>query len=200
MTNPLYNRLEERLHEALREVSKDPFALLDRVSIGFEDLFADANSLSQRELRFPFHNILRVEENDYRLQLTLAGWSRDEITVQVEEKKITISGKPAKVKSSEGEKLYAGITKKAFERHLVVRPGLIVSEAWMDNGLLTIRLVKPSPVSTMREIPLTDAPSTFRGGSMANDEPKTVNLSEVPDGHELLTEEDQELSAQRARG
>jgi molecular chaperone IbpA len=189
MPNPYnYNQLQERLHEAIRGAAKDPFALLDRVSIGFEDLFADADSLGQVDLRFPFHNIVKAGENDYRLQITLAGWSRDEIKVQVEEKKITIIGVVNQVK--DGKVIHQGITKKPFKRHFVVRPGLIVTEAWMADGLLTIQLVKPTPVSTMREIPLTNAQSTFTGGTMAEEgEPKTVNLSEVPEGHELLTED-----------
>ena len=195
----MYNKhdldeLQRHLLHHLESLASDPFVLLNRVSVGFENIFDDARTAGLQDLRFPFHNLEAVEDG-YLLHFTLAGWHQEEIKVQAEENKITISGEPKAEETirglSRGDHLvHQGITKKTFNRTIIVRPGLIVKEAWMKNGLLTIQLVKPGPVSTMREIPLTDAQSTFTGGTMADEaEPKTVNLSEVPDGHELLNED-----------
>jgi len=178
MTNP-YNSLERRLIEAAQKLSKDPFAAFDQFTVGYENIFGDLREIGAQDIRFPFHNLV-VSEDGYFLNFTLAGWSRDEVKVSAEDNKIVIRGEPVAA-TEEGEVLYSGITRKAFERTIIVARELEVLEAWMENGMLTIKLVKPEPVSNMREIPIVD------GGPTPGQE--AVGLGEIPTGHELLNED-----------
>lgn len=188
-----YNRslLEKRLIEAAQQFTKDPFGAFDRFSVGYENILGDLREAGAQDLHFPFHNLEKVEDG-YLLHFTVAGWSREEIRVEAEENKIVITGEPFVTEG--GEQLYVGITKKPFERTIIVSRDLEVRTAWMENGLLSIKFVKPEPVSNVKQIPIVDGTPLAKAEAAKADYLRTEKarhdtaMGKVPEGSELLNE------------
>jgi molecular chaperone IbpA len=119
---------------------------LYRNSIGF-DQFA---SLLDRALKsdnnsagYPPYNIEVLDENQYAIQLAVAGFTLDELEITVEKNVLTVRGNKAK---EEGKKyLYQGIARRGFERKFNLADHVEVHGAELENGLLLVHLVREIP-------------------------------------------------------
>lgn len=121
------------------------FAPLWRSGIGFDHLFKmleQAGNVDPAE-NFPPYDIENVGEDVYRLTLALAGWVPDEITVKAEPNVLVVSGQ--KAQTANDQYLHRGIPAGTFERRFNLADHVEVSEARLQNGLLTIDLVRKVP-------------------------------------------------------
>jgi molecular chaperone IbpA len=121
------------------------FAPLWRSGIGFDHLFnmlEQAGKTDQAE-NYPPYDIERTGEDAYRLTLALAGWTPDETTVISEPKVLVVSGQKSEPENK--QYLYRGIPPVAFERRFNLADYVEVSDARLQNGLLTIDLVRKVP-------------------------------------------------------
>jgi molecular chaperone IbpA len=121
------------------------FAPLWRSGIGFDRLFnmlEQAGKTDQAD-NYPPYDIERTSEDVYRLTMALAGWKADEITVVAEPNVLVVSGQKAELENQ--QYLYRGIPAGAFERRFNLADYVEVSEARLQNGLLTIDLVRKVP-------------------------------------------------------
>lgn len=110
-----------------------PLFPLDRLFESLGDIAQDTFKCNG----FPFHDVIKVDDTSFRLVFALAGYSEDEIDLQVEGDKLTVAA--TKVSSnSEVNYIHRGITKSAFSRIFVLPPYGVVSSAELKNGLLTI--------------------------------------------------------------
>ncbi len=119
---------------------------LYRNSIGF-DRFA---SLVDNALRaesasngYPPYNIEMREENKYAITLAVAGFEKGELDINVEKGVLTVRGK--KGKSEERKYLHQGIAFRTFESKFNLADHVEVTGAALNNGLLTISLVREIP-------------------------------------------------------
>lgn len=119
---------------------------LYRSSIGFDRLasmidsaLASDNTVSG----YPPYNIEMLEENKYAITIAVAGFSQEELDIQVEKGVLTVRGN--KAKKEEGKYLYHGIANRTFERKFNLADYVEVTSADLANGLLTIDLVKEIP-------------------------------------------------------
>ena len=127
---------------------------LYRSTIGFDRLASllDNVSTSDRSAGgYPPYNIEVLDENHYAITLAAAGFSQEELTIQVEQGVLTVRGN--KVSKDERKYLYQGIANRSFERKFNLADYIEVTDASLNNGLLTIRMVK--------EIPETMKPKTI---------------------------------------
>lgn len=117
-----------------------------RTSVGFDDLFglADSRTAFNDDGGFPPYNIERVSDDDYRIEMAVAGFAPEELDVQVQENTLTIAGQAAQ---AEGDRTYLhrGIAKRAFERNFRLADSIRVSGARFENGLLIVDLVREVP-------------------------------------------------------
>ena len=99
---------------------------------------------------YPPYNIERVGDDHLRITLAVAGFTRDDLTVTVEDTQLTVSGKQA----DDGEKVYLhrGIAARQFQRSFVLAEGIKVAGATLDNGLLSIDLERPDRNTKPRTI------------------------------------------------
>ncbi len=123
------------------------FSPLYRSSVGFDRLA----SLLDHSLRsentgagYPPYNIEVEEENHYRITLAVAGFSRGELDIHVEKGVLTIRGKK-EPEQNQRQYLYQGIANRSFERKFNLADYVEVREAELDNGILSIELVKEIP-------------------------------------------------------
>ena len=89
-----------------------------------------------------------------RITLAVAGFSRDQLEIHVEDKQLTIRGKQADDKDR--DYLYRGIAARQFQRTFVLADGIEVRSADLVNGLLSVDLVRHEPEKLIRKIEIGD--------------------------------------------
>jgi len=148
------------------------FAPLWRSSVGFDRLFDLINDTQRLEGQdnYPPYDIVRTDENTYRISLALAGFSPDEITITAQQNKLTVAGskaEPKGVSKPQPEYLHQGISARAFERHFNLEDHVEVEGASFENGLLQIELARKIPEAMKpRRIEIGGNPSTRRPEKM----------------------------------
>jgi HSP20 family molecular chaperone IbpA len=105
---------------------------------------------------YPPYNIERVPATDgrgefIRITLAVAGFSRDELDITVEERQLVIRGRQAE-EGAERNFLHRGIAARQFQRSFVLAEGIDVTGARLENGLLEVDLVRPEPTRVTRRI------------------------------------------------
>ncbi|BCE01823.1 Hsp20 family protein [Marinicellulosiphila megalodicopiae] len=121
---------------------------LYRSSIGFDRLatLLDSAMASQDQSKdYPSYNIEMFDEHCYAITLAVAGFSQEDIDIQVNKGVLTISSN--KPENKEGNFLHKGIANRAFERKFSLADYVEVIDADLSNGLLTINLIKEIPDS-----------------------------------------------------
>ena len=121
---------------------------LYRQTVGFDRLF---NLLDQAggvdsASTYPPYNIERTGENAYRVTLAVAGFSREELSIETRENTLAIKGSKEQTGPAEGrEILHQGIAARAFERRFQLADHVVVTGASLVNGLLHVDLVREIP-------------------------------------------------------
>jgi len=105
---------------------------------------------------YPPYNIERVAPSDgeserIRIVLAVAGFSREQLEVFVEDNQLTIKGKQDSIEK-ERVFLHRGIAARQFERGFVLADGLTVLSAELDSGLLVIDIMRPEAVRRINKI------------------------------------------------
>src|SRR4051794_38145043 len=127
--------------------------------IGFDEIERALDRVAKAADGYPPYNIERLgrdEEHPERLRITLAvaGVTRDQLDVTVEESQLVIRGRQQDDKSR--EYLHRGIAARQFQRAFVLADGMEVLSADLKNGLLAIDLVRPEPERIVKTISITD--------------------------------------------
>lgn len=120
---------------------------LYRSTIGFDSLanLLDTALRTERSSNtYPPYDIEVKDENSYAITLAVAGFSEQELDIQVEKGVLSVRGKKANSKD-ERSYLYQGIANRSFERKFNLADYVEVTNADLSNGLLTISLVKEIP-------------------------------------------------------
>lgn len=99
---------------------------------------------------YPPYNIEQTGETGLRITLAVAGFSMDDLDIEVEKNQLNIRGK----QSEEEGRIYIhrGIAARQFQRSFVLADGIEVEGAFLDNGLLHIDMKRLEPESTARKI------------------------------------------------
>lgn len=123
------------------------FAPLLRSSVGFENLnrLVDLATRDASAEAFPPYNIEKVAQDAYRISMAVAGFSREELDLTVQENTLLITGRAAEAEGEKREFLHRGIAKRAFERRFQLADTIKVTGASFENGLLNIELVREVP-------------------------------------------------------
>ncbi len=99
---------------------------------------------------YPPYNVEQTGDSALRITLAVAGFTMDDLTVQVEDNQLVVRGKqtddPTRVY------LHRGIAARQFLRAFVLAEGIEIAGAWLDNGLLHIDLVRRSPEGRVRTV------------------------------------------------
>ncbi|MEY6432172.1 Hsp20 family protein [Thioalkalicoccus limnaeus] len=121
------------------------FSPLFRSMIGFDRL-ANALETAYRSEPggYPPYNVELQDENRYRITLAVAGFSEDELNLEVKENLLTVSGQ-RHATERDGNFLYRGIANRGFERKFQLADYVKVVEAKLEKGLLHIDLVREVP-------------------------------------------------------
>jgi len=119
---------------------------LYRNSVGFDrmaSLLDNALRSDSSSQGYPPYNIEVIEDNRYTISLAVAGFTQDDLDINIEKGVLTVRGK--KADDSDKNYLHRGIANRAFERKFNLADYIEVTDADLDNGLLTISLLKEIP-------------------------------------------------------
>ncbi len=119
---------------------------LYRSSIGFDRFgsLLDSALRSEQSASYPPYNIEVVGENEYAITLALAGFDDSDIDIQTEKGVLTVKGKKED-KNEDAQYLHRGIANRSFERKFNLADHVEVRGASLNNGLLTINLLREIP-------------------------------------------------------
>ncbi|MEQ8826046.1 MAG: Hsp20 family protein [Filomicrobium sp.] len=120
------------------------FAPLYRSTVGFDRLVNMLDHIAGDDHSFPPYNIERVGENEYRITMAVAGFSRDELSVEIKEQTLTVRGEKAG-QDGDREYLHRGIATRSFERRFQLADHVEVKDSALTDGLLNIGLVRNVP-------------------------------------------------------
>ncbi len=120
---------------------------LYRSSVGYDrfgSLLDAAFQTEKTSAGYPPYNIEALEENNYAITLAVAGFKQSELDIQVENGVLTVRGKKEPVETN-GNFLHQGIATRSFERKFNLADHIEVVNADLQDGLLSISLVKEVP-------------------------------------------------------
>ena len=121
------------------------FAPLYRSTVGFDRLFQLLDGGVEGEAStYPPYNIERTADNTYRITMAVAGFSKDEIDIQVKEQSLTVKGEK-KADDKDRQFLHRGIATRSFERRFQLADHVEVTGADLQDGLLHVDLVRNLP-------------------------------------------------------
>ncbi len=119
--------------------------------LGFDHFEETFNRMRKSADGYPPYNIEQTHENGLRISLAVAGFTMDDLDVEVEKNQLTIRGR--QVDEEDGRiYLHRGIAGRQFQRSFVLADGIEVLDASLDNGLLHIDMERQEPESSARKI------------------------------------------------
>ena len=123
------------------------FSPLYRSAVGFDRLaaFLEAAAGSDAASGYPPYNIETVGENAYRIELAVAGFKPEELSLQTHENVLTVQGKKTPVDGDARRYLHRGLAERNFERRFQLADHVEVTEAKLAAGLLSISLKREIP-------------------------------------------------------
>ena len=124
------------------------FNQLRPFSVGFDDMFDHFDSMvSMAPSNYPPYNIVKTDNNNYNVEIALAGFSKKDITVEVENGILTIES--VKDKSDKDEDtlgvLHKGISKRYFKKQFTIAKDVKVNGAELKDGLLKVSMERIIP-------------------------------------------------------
>jgi len=125
------------------------FVPLYQSTLGFDKFFDDVEKLLTMDIQkstsnFPPHNILKLDDTRYIVELAIAGFSKDEIDISVNAGVLTVKGEKED-KESEVQYLHKGIGTRSFTKTITVADTIEVKGAEFKDGILRIGLENVIP-------------------------------------------------------
>jgi len=127
------------------DLFKDPFF------IGFNRELERFNSLSRvNNTAFPPYDLLKIDEDSYQLTLAVAGFTKDDLTVSIEDGSLWITGEITEV--IDAEVVHKGIAARKFTRIFELSEYMEVSNVELKDGMLHIRVIRNVPAEKKPKI------------------------------------------------
>jgi molecular chaperone IbpA len=125
-------------------MTRDHFYVPRSSFVGFEQLFQEIERISSATAAketYPPHNIIELGENQFAIELAVAGFAESDLTIQVENDSLVVSGE------KEDTRTYAhrGISSRKFSRSFRLADHVVVKSAELTNGILVINVEKIIP-------------------------------------------------------
>ena len=124
------------------------FHNINRYAIGLDHLMDHLvsqhsnNNLTTNE--YPPYDIIREGESNYKIELAVAGFKKDELSIQLKDNTLTIKGE-SNSKNSNGDYLHKNIARRSFSKSFTLAENIEVGEASFEDGVLSVSLTHNIP-------------------------------------------------------
>lgn len=143
---------------------------LYRTMVGFDRMASMIDTASRLDgsQGYPPYNIERVDENEFAIEIAVAGFTQEDLDIETKEGMLTVAGKKGESEDGDGrEYLHRGIAQRSFIRRFQLADHVLVTDAALQNGVLRIDLVRELPeAKKARKIEI--------GGGTATKGPKLI--------------------------
>jgi molecular chaperone IbpA len=126
----------------LRTIDTAALAQLSKALVGFDRYFTAPH---HQNGNYPPHNIVKYSDSAYGIEVAVAGFSKEEVTVEVDQDQLTIRGIKHRPNEDTVEYLHRGLAARDFEQTFTLAEYMIVSGAKVDNGMLQIDIQRIIP-------------------------------------------------------
>lgn len=127
----------------LRTIDTAALAQLSKALVGFDRYF---NVPSHQNGNYPPHNIVKYSDTSYAIEVAVAGFTKEEIEVEVDQDQLTIRGVMNRPNKDVGiEYLHRGLAARDFEQTFTLAEYMEVVGAKVDNGMLQIDIKRVVP-------------------------------------------------------
>ena len=122
------------------------FSSLHPFTIGYDDVFKHWELLLEHQHpNYPPYNIVKTGDYSHVIEVALAGYSKAEVEVILEDKTLTIASTGTPTTDKPKDVVHKGIAKRAFNRKFTLADDIEVKDAKLENGLLVIELEQIIP-------------------------------------------------------
>ena len=121
----------------IQTIFNDPFFL------GFGDQFVRWETNKKTTSSFPPYNVKQIDEDNYTIELAVAGYTREDLDIKVEKDTLTI--KSDKDNDDKSDFLHRGIAGRNFTQHFTLGEYMSVKSALLENGMLIIKIERELP-------------------------------------------------------
>jgi len=127
--------------------------VLSNYAIGFDSLFQELENIKdQFSSNYPPHNITKIDENNFKLSLAVAGFTKEDLSITAEDGLVSVKG--SRDTKNKTENLYNGIAERDFYKRFKMSEHMEVVDSKLMNGILTLSL--------QREVPKEKQPKTIK--------------------------------------
>jgi len=117
--------------------------LNDPFLIGFDRMIERMRDTAPNQQAYPPYNIVKVDDDQYELQLAIAGFTYDDLDIQIKDGVLTIEGKQEA--TDEKHYIHRGISGRSFSRVFTLADTVVVNGADLNDGILTVKLENVIP-------------------------------------------------------
>jgi len=103
---------------------------------------------------YPPYNVEGRDDGGVRITLAVAGFSPDQLEVQVEDNQLTVAGRKGEAGEDGRDFLHRGIAARGFIRTFVLADGMKVEAATLEHGLLHVDVGRPEPEREIHRVPI----------------------------------------------
>lgn len=129
----------------LRTIDAAALAHLSRALIGFDRIFNDVENRSQ-STNYPPFNLIKWDDSHFEIELAVAGFKKEEITVEIDQDQLIVRGQKA-FAEAEPEYLHRGLAARDFEKSWTLADHMEVDEVELTNGILSVKITRIVPES-----------------------------------------------------
>jgi len=128
----------------LRTIDPAALAQISRALVGFDQYFTNTRLNNSN---YPPHNIVKYSDSDYAIEIAVAGFKKEEITVEVDQDQLIVRGVQQVTDAGAKEYLHRGLASRDFEQSYTLAEYMTVKGAEVSDGMLIIKIERIVPES-----------------------------------------------------
>ena len=129
----------------LRTIDAQALAQINRALIGFDRVFNDRFFQGNQNGNYPPHNIVKYSEHEYGIEIAVAGFSKEDIKVEVDQEQLTVTGTKSIDADDTKEYLHRGLATRDFQQTYTLAEYMEVNGAEVKDGMLKISIERIVP-------------------------------------------------------
>ena len=123
---------------------------IDKYTIGMDEWLNRVSSINHMDTNYPPYNVVKTSNTETRLEVALAGFKKNEISVYTENNKLYVEGN--KEPNNEKEYVHRGLATRTFTRVWTISDDVEVKDVIFEDGLLSINLMKIVPEHQKKKV------------------------------------------------